>query len=108
MNKLFLCLLLITTAGCNNNMDELNSHINNLVTNTDNAVEQSLVTKIQSFASSQKTSYGIEVSDNGLAVPMAELDKHIKMPLVVTITAGDSENKWKPLDNQNIYILLRE
>jgi len=89
-------------------MDELNNHINQLAINKDADSEKSLVTNLQEYASTHKISYGIEVNSISAPVPLAELDKHMDKPLAVNISTDDTTQQWMPLDNQNIYILLRE
>ena len=109
MNKyLTLLLLSILVNGCQSPMNELNSHIKQLTTNTNTESEKSLAINLQKYASTHKISYGIEINSISAPIPMAELDKHINKPLIVNISTDDSTHQWKPLDNQNIYILLRE
>ena len=89
-------------------MDELNNHINQLVINTNADSEKSLATNLQQYASTHKISYSIEVNSISAPVPLAELDKHMNKPLAVNISTDGSTQQWMPLDNQNIFILLRE
>jgi len=109
MNKLLtLLVFIISLLGCQNSMDELNNHINQLVINTNADSEKSLATNLQQYASTHKISYSIEVNSISAPVPLAELDKHMNKPLAVNISTDGSTQQWMPLDNQNIFILLRE
>lgn len=89
-------------------MDRLDSHLNKLVKNTDPALEMVLVSQLHDFVSSHHTPLNIQISHKEHLIPLDEIDKYSSSTLVVTITANDTEEQWQPLDNQNIYILLRE
>jgi hypothetical protein len=60
----------------------------------------------------QHLTYSLEVKDldSSLPIRMDELEQVMSKKLTVTISVSESDYQavWKPVDNSNILILLRE
>lgn len=91
-------------------MGLLETHINNLTQSSDANIEKNNATTLNDFSTGNHISYGLSVfkDDDDKAINIADLEKNIDEKLKITIKAGDFSKVWSPLDNNNIYILLRE
>lgn len=103
-----LCLFSLIT-GCDNKMDLIKKHINNLTHSTERVAENNNATALNDFSLDNHISYSLGITkDNNAPVNISDLDKNMNEVLKVTIKVGELSETWKPVDNKNIYILLRE
>lgn len=111
--KLLIFLVFgLTLIGCETNMDNFKQHIDRLTTSDSGSSEQQNAVALNDYATEQHISYSLEIrrrTDSSL-ITMGELDKVLGDELNVAISVNDNEVKaiWKPIDNNNIFILLRE
>jgi len=90
-------------------MDLIEKHINNLSKSTDSAVEKNNATTLNNFSLDNHVAYSLEITkNNSTPIKISDLDSSMSEKLKVTIKAGDLSETWAPIDNENIYILLRE
>jgi len=111
MKKLmFITLCLISLiSGCDNKMDLIKKHITNLSKSTDSTVEKNNATILNDFALDHHVAYSLEITkDNSAAIKITDLDKNMNENLKIVIKSGGLSETWAPVDNKNIYILLRE
>ena len=110
MKKLLLitlCLIPLVT-GCKNKMDELNQNITNLTKSMNATKEKNNAITLNNFSINNHISYSLEITSDDKTINIADLNKNINNKLKVTIKAGKLSEIWAPIDNNNIYILLRE
>jgi len=114
MKKYIFILLSLTIliAGCDNKMDLIKKHINNLVENTEQENEKKLATELNNYSTDNHISYSLKFKKDDAASFMnaSDLDKNMnkKLNVVIKINSGNWHTNWKPIDNKNIFILLRE
>lgn len=89
-------------------MDLIETHINNLTQSSDANIEKNHATTLNDFSTSNHISYGLSISEDDKPINIADLEKNIDKKLKITIEVGEVSKIWTPLDNNNIYILLRE
>ena len=90
-------------------MDLIKKHITNLSESTDSTVEKNNATTLNDFSLNNHVAYSLEImKDNSTSVKTSDLDNSINEKLKVVIKANDVSEIWVPVDNKNIYILLRE
>ncbi|GMR15769.1 MAG: hypothetical protein BMS9Abin31_0059 [Gammaproteobacteria bacterium] len=65
-------------------------------------------TALNDFSLNNKISYTLGVTIDSKSVNISDLDKNMNEKLKVTVETGDLSEVWIPIDNKNIYILLRE
>jgi len=103
-----LCLIPLIT-GCDNKMDLINKHITNLSKSTDSAVEKNNATTLNDFSLDNYVTYSLEITkNNSTPIKISDLDNSMDEKLKVIIKTNDLSETWAPIDNKNIYILLRE
>jgi len=113
MKKLFLINLaffFFMLTGCSGDMKTVEDKLKSLTTSVDAASEKINAEKLNEYAANNKVRYSLEVKKNGVTVDIHNIQNNINDPLevIITIQDGKPQTSWKPLDNTNIYILMRE
>ena len=103
-----LCLILLIT-GCDNKMDLIKKHITNLTQSLDIVSEKNNAEMLNNFSLDNNISYSLDITNNNnIAVNISDLEKNMNKKLHINIKVGEVTLIWTPVDNKNIYILLRE
>lgn len=111
--KLLIFLVFgLTLIGCETNMDNFKQYIDRLTTSDSGSSEQQSAVMLNDYATEQHISYSLEIrrrTDSSI-VGMGELDKALgdELSVTISVTGNEIEAIWKPIDNKNIFILLRE
>ena len=111
MKKLLLFVIITVgiLTGCNEDMSnniELAEKIGQANTPHE---EAELLEEFLEVLKNQGTPITVEVKDNDVVIPIQELESKLNSNLIVNISFDDGSSiEWKPLDNKNIYLLLRE
>ena len=111
MLKIIFITLCLTPliSGCDNKMDLIKEHINNLTQSTDSIIEKDNAIALNDFSFDNHISYSLAVmKDKNTSLNISDLNKSMNEVLKVTIKVGELSKTWMPVDNKNIYILLRE
>ncbi len=111
MNKILLIVMFImsTTTGCNMNMSNTFEMATKISQASTPIEESRLVEEFVNEIRIQRTPITVEVADGKGEVSIHDLEGSMESKLVVTISFDDGKKfKWEPLDNKNIYFLLRE
>ena len=113
MKKVFLINLVnlfFVLSGCSSDLKTIEDKLTNLTTSTDVASEKINAENFNEYAGDNKVGYSLEVKNNGGTVDIHNLQDNINEPLdvIISIENGELQSSWKPLDNKNIYILMRE
>lgn len=104
---IMLCLISLI-SGCDNKMDLLKKQINDLTQSTNSAVEKNNAVALNEFSQNNNISYSLDIMKNNKSLNISDLDKNLNETLKIMIKSGDLIQIWVPIDNKNIYILLRE
>ncbi len=71
--------------------------------------EVEILEKFLSVMKSKNMPITIGISENEMEIPVQELGEKLNSDLTVNISFDDGGSfDWNPLDNQNIFLLLRE
>jgi predicted DNA binding CopG/RHH family protein len=102
-----LCL-----CGCKTEIRNFEQQVENLQASTSSTRELQNATALNDYATDEHLSYSLEIKDLETSSPirMDELEQAMSKKLSVTISLSESDFEaiWKPVDNSNIFILLRE
>lgn len=112
MNKLKLILLstiLVVLTGCNSEMNEIN-RITKVISESSVANEETInIEKLMHVVKENESPITVELYENGVEVPISHISKYMEKKLVVKVGfTNGSIFEWTPINNNNIYILLRE
>jgi predicted DNA binding CopG/RHH family protein len=98
--------------GCKTGINNFNQHLKNLQASASSTSELQSATALSNYATDEHLSYTLEIKDLETSSPirMDELEQVMSKKLSVTISVSESDFEaiWKPVDNSNIFILLRE
>ena len=111
MNKIILILITLTAllTGCKSEMKQIEKIANSIVTSETAQQEKVNLNKFTQIIKDSKTSYSVGLLYEGLEVPLSSLEEKMDISVIVNITLATGKiYKWHPVDNQNIYLLLRE
>lgn len=115
MNKLknlIVILVALFLFGCNTEINTFEQHVGKLQASTSSASELQNATALNDFAADKHLSYNLEIKDLETSSPVRidELEQAMSKKLSVTISVSESDFHaiWQPVDNSNIFILLRE
>ncbi|MCW8901440.1 MAG: hypothetical protein OQK75_11800 [Gammaproteobacteria bacterium] len=90
-------------------MDLMKKHISILAHNTESTIEKKLATELNNYSVDNHISYSLEITDdNDTSINILDLEKSMNKKLNVNIKVGEVTGTWIPIDNKNIYLLLRE
>ena len=91
-------------------MSELEHRINQLISSTDVETEAKAAELASDFANDNKISYSISIKslEDGEVVPISQIESYMNRKLEVSIQGSGKTFTWKPKNNENIFILLRE
>ncbi len=107
--SLSLCLCL---CGCKTEIRNFEQQIENLQASTSSTGELQNASALSDYATDEHLSYSLEIKDLDTSSPirMDELEQAMSKKLSVTISVSESDFQaiWMPVDNSNIFILLRE
>ncbi len=110
MKALTLIFLLVFTllSGCEEKMTNI-AEIERLKNASTSNEEGEILDGILELLRENNTPITVTVMENGSEIPVQKLGEKIESNLSVRISFdnGDSYN-WKPLENNNIFLLLRE
>ena len=71
--------------------------------------EAEILENFVSTIKSKNAPITIGISESGIEIPVQEVGGKLNSDLTVSISFDDGSSfKWNPLDNQNIFLLLRE
>ncbi len=104
-----LCVTVSLLIGCEENMSNNSQIVEKLNNATTPHEEVELLEKIIIELKNKNTPITISISGNGIEIPVQEISGKLGADLTVTVSFDDGGSfVWKPLDNKNIYLLLRE
>ncbi len=89
-------------------MDLLKKQINYLTQSTSSSAEKNNAVVLNEFSQDNNISYSLSIMKKNKSLNISDLDKNLNEKLKVIIKSGDLIQSWEPIDNNNIYILLRE
>jgi hypothetical protein len=105
-------LVALFLLGCETGIINFNQHLKKLQASTSSTTELQNVIALSDYATDEHLSYTLEIKDLESSSPirMDELEQAMSKKLSVTISVSESDFQavWKPVDNSNILILLRE
>jgi hypothetical protein len=108
----FIVILYLTASlltGCEENMSNNSQVVEKLNSATTPHEEVELLEEFIIQLKNKNTPITISISENGIEIPVQEIGGKLSADLTVTISFDDAGSfVWKPLDNKNIYLLLRE
>lgn len=105
-------LLSIFLTGYQADIKTFEQHLKNLQASTSSTSGLKNANALNDYATDQHLSYSLEIKDLETSSPirMDELEQVMSKKLSVTFSVSERDFKavWKPVDNSNIFILLRE
>lgn len=112
VSYLTILILFLFLSGCTTDIKTFDQHFKNLQASTSSTSELQNATALNDYATDEHLSYALEIKDVETSSPirMDELEQAMSKKLSVTISVSESDFQaiWKPVDNSNIFILLRE
>ncbi len=114
MKDSYLTILILSLflSGCETDIETFDQYLKTLQASTSSTVELQNATALNDYATDEHLSYTLEIKDLETSSPirMDELEQVMSKKLTVTISVSESDFEaiWKPVDNSNIFILLRE
>ena len=114
MNRIIVTALSLGLflLGCKTEMKNFTQYVENLQASTSSTSELQNATALNDFAADKHLSYNLEIKDLETSSPVRidELEQAMSKKLSVTISVSESDFQaiWQPVDNSNIFILLRE
>lgn len=115
MNKLknlIVILVALFLFGCNTEINTFEQQVGKLQASTSSASELQNATALNNYATDEHLSYTLEINDLESSSPVRvdELEQTMSKKLSVTISVSENDFQaiWQPVDNNNIFILLRE
>ena len=110
--RAFIVILVVAASlliGCEGNMNNNSKVVEKLNSATTPLGEVEILEEVISALKNKNIPITISISENGIEVPVQEVGGKLSSDLTVTISFDDGGSfVWKPLDNKNIYLLLRE
>ena len=104
--------VVLSLFGCKTEMKNFTQYVKNLQTSASSTSELQNATALNDFAADKHLSYNLEIKDleTSSHVRMDELEQSMGKELSVTISVSEHDFQaiWQPVDNSNIFILLRE
>lgn len=105
----FMSILVSLLIGCEDNMSSELKIGGSLEKARTPVEEAEILEKFLNVIKSKNTPITIGISENNIEIPLQGLGEKLNADLTVNISFDDGSSfKWKPLDNQNIFLLLRE
>lgn len=110
--RAFIVILVVAASlliGCEENMSNNSQIVEKLNNATTPLEEVEILEEVVSVLKNKYTPITISISENGIEIPVQEVGGKLSSELTVTISFDDGGSfVWMPLDNKNIYLLLRE
>lgn len=110
--RAFIVILVVAASlliGCEGNMSNNSKVVEKLNSATTPLGEVEILEEVISALKNKNIPITISISETGIEVPVQEVGGKLNSDLTVTISFDDGGSfVWKPLDNKNIYLLLRE
>jgi hypothetical protein len=109
---LVFCIIGLALTGCATDMNDFEQYMHKLQASTSSASEYENAVALNNYATEQHLSYSLKIrkhSDSAV-IGMDELDKVIgsELSVVISLSKNSSQAVWEPVDNSNIFVLLRE
>ncbi len=105
-------LVALFVSGCTTEINNFIQHVETLQASTSSTSELQNATALNDYATDEHLSYTLEIKDLETALPirMNELEQVMnkKLSVIISVSESDFQAVWKPVDNSNIFILLRE
>ena len=96
----------------NSEMKVIEEYVAKLEASKNASIEGENATALSNYALENKVAYSVEIRnlETNLEVDVEDINKHIMDNLEVIVSLDEERYKgfWNPVDNKNIYILLRE
>ncbi|MCP4320578.1 MAG: hypothetical protein GY951_01560 [Psychromonas sp.] len=112
MNKfklILLSIIVVVLTGCNSEMNAINRITKDISKSTVANEETINVEKLAHAVKENESPVTVELYENGTEVSISNISKYMESKLVVKVGfTNGSIFEWTPIDNNNIYILLRE
>lgn len=112
MSLFYLSLFTLFLYGCENSGNRMHKYATELSISKTATEEHQNALTLQRFIQKEHYPFSIELFLQGLGkqVMTSEIQKYRLEALVVIISTTDNQKEvaWKPIDNNNIFILLRE
>jgi len=106
---LFALLLMGSIAGCNPDMSNIHEITKEIERSSTTSQESELIEKLLTELRNQNIPVTIEVTNIDQDIPVQDIANNIESNLTVKVSFDDGNIfEWEPLDNNNIYLLLRE
>jgi len=112
MNKLKLIILsalVVMLTGCNSEMTEINRITKEITQSTAPNEETIHVENLMHAIKENEAPITVELYENGKEVSISKISEHMESKFVVIVGfSNGSIFEWTPINNNNIFILLRE
>jgi len=106
---LIIGVVLSLLTGCEDNMDSKFKIAESPEKASTPIEEAKALEEVLGVIKNENTPITIAVSENNIEIPVQEVAEKLNSDLIVNILFDDGSSfKWKPLDNQNIFLLMRE
>ena len=111
-NLIVLVGFIFLLSGCNNAMNELQIKIEDLIASSEASDEKNNAEILNDYSNDNHVAYQLEIKNavDSSLIEISSLSDHMNEKINVTISIDENSWHafWSPVDNNNIYILLRE